>query len=339
MNIADSLNVNIPAENFKPTTQEIKNRFQILTKETLSDGIEYWKNQIMSYKNRFNNQVDKLKTAYPVLKKMFDSMDQPNEVNMNMTVTKDILKNTKKEMAEILYNGQELILQIRQAFTGQMIHTVIYVKGPDGEIYRVPAEKLENLSIELSTFGASGNNPFSAAYTLTKKEFENFVNENQDTIDNMSDTLIYKKILSIKQKIYTRWWFDSKDMEIIELYKNNKTEIKLGEKTYRHLRSVLGGGGGYHSSLDKIGDIGDIQVKYMNLQKYAKSYVNTTRFTLIKNHLEKIYEALNSDQVLQHLLKMFTEEESRIETKLSKISNKEAKKYMRDLFKGFPPKN
>ena len=94
----------------------------------------------------------------------------------------------------------------------------------------------------------------------------------------------------------------------------------------------MGGRGGYRSTSLQLGDVGLVQDKYFTNRS---NQVNFARQTFIKKRFEDLRESLatmNKESIKQSFLKIFTEEEDRVDESISQMANKEAKEMIEFLF-------
>lgn len=266
-----------------------------------------------------------------------------------------------------------LILEhMRTLLTQQKVITefTLQTSGKNAKTYRVPKSEVE-YQLVFSTYGASGNNFVSLAYSTKvssniKKLQESLAKNSKSKFREITDTSIYAWIMSDEIKMpyfrYKKWLhkknhpdqplpvykkrFDSTDAEIFNFLTHLMDEkpfnLKgLSWKTYRDLRASMGGkgSGGPKSTAFQGGDIGLIQDK---LIKSGTNQVNYARQTLILDAFEDMSKALHDmikhEDVLSTkmaLLNLFTAtKEAAISDKFSRVYNEEAQKAINNLFDG-----
>lgn len=260
-----------------------------------------------------------------------------------------------KDFIRTLEKGNILLEYIRQLLTGQTITTTFTIKGSEEEIYM--ADKSEvSYRLVLSTYGASGNNFVSLAYdvdvnkaiqALTKGLTED---ERRQKMITSSD--IYRRIDVVKQQYLDELnakypdkkykpIFDSKDAEIFDLLSQrlasqdiSSLNSALTKSTYIKMRKAMGGRGGYRTSSTQLGDVGLIQDKLITQKT---NQVNFARQTLIRGRfadLNKSLAAMNQSEIKNTFLRLFTEKQSRVGDNVSRMTNREAVKMIRKVFKG-----
>lgn len=260
-----------------------------------------------------------------------------------------------KDFIRTLEKGNILLEYIRQLLTGQTITTTFTIKGSEEEIYM--ADKSEvSYRLVLSTYGASGNNFVSLAYdvdvnkaiqALTKGLTED---ERRQKMITSSD--IYRRIDVVKQQYLDELnakypdkkykpIFDSKDAEIFDLLSQrlasqdiSSLNSALTKSTYIKMRKAMGGRGGYRTSSTQLGDVGLIQDKLITQKT---NQVNFARQTLIRGRfadLNKSLATMNQSEIKNTFLRLFTEKQSRVGDNVSRMTNREAVKMIRKVFKG-----
>lgn len=255
-----------------------------------------------------------------------------------------------KRVIQMLELGHEIILKIRFLFSGQTIKTEAILRV-DGKFYKLGEEILNDSKITtrvLSNYGASQNNPFSLAYSINFKELKNYLEkENIEALPND----VWKKMLELKpsyletyhpdlEKPY-RVFYDSKDAEIYKLLEMNSEAVGvLDVDKYALLRSKVGGRGGYASPFYKMGDIGNIQIKFFNFSKGKDIAVNYARMQLIQKQCLKLEKNLNPNQSLekikQGLINFYSENQSNLNEfdKEGQKLNEEFIRIIENAFKG-----
>lgn len=260
-----------------------------------------------------------------------------------------------KDFIRTLEKGNILLEYIRQLLTGQTITTTFTVKGSEEEIYMADKSEVP-YRLVLSTYGASGNNFVSLAYdvdvnkaiqALTKGLTED---EKRQKMITSSD--IYRRIDIVKQQYLDELnakypdkkykpIFDSKDAEIFDLLSQrlasqdiSSLNQALTKSTYIKMRKAMGGRGGYRTSSTQLGDVGLIQDKLITQKT---NQVNFARQTLIRGRfadLNKSLATMNQSEIKNTFLRLFTEKQSRVGDNVSRMTNREAVKMIREVFKG-----
>lgn len=259
-----------------------------------------------------------------------------------------------EDFIRTLEKGNILLEYIRKVLTGQTITTNITVKGSEDEIYM--AEKSEvPYRLVLSTYGASGNNFVSLAYSVdVSAAIKTLQTSIHKDMYKIVGTDIYSRIMEVKDgylddlrsknpkraKSYVPR-FDSTDAEIFDLMAQrlktgdvNALNRALTVSTYRKMRKEMGGRGGYRTSQTQLGDVGLIQDKLVN---YQTNQVNFARQTLIRGRFADLHQALmtmNTSEIKNTFLRLFTEKQSRVGDNISKMVNREAVKMIREAFNG-----
>lgn len=324
----------VTAQNISIFLQQLK----IVTDSYLREYDKNWLRfeQSFNLKNRIQTKItdENLQSAYMRLR---------NQQGSDL-IAKDFIRTLEK--------GNILLEYIRKTLTGQIITTNFTVKGSENEIYF--AEKSEvPYRLILSTYGASGNNFVSLAYSVDVdaaiKAFQDSINKDMYKI---TGTDIYSRIMQVKDgyledlkqknpektKSYIPR-FDSTDAEIFDLMSQrlktgdlNVLNRALTVSTYRKMRKEMGGHGGYRTSQTQLGDIGLIQDKLISQQA---NQVNFARQTLIRGRFAELDKALstaNPTEIKNTFLRLFTEKQSRIGDNISKMVNREAVKMIREAF-------
>lgn len=310
------------------------------------------KSKVVSYCIEFDMVANSYIKNNSVLSKMRNSIMSPTHGERSKIIegiTNKELNSRKKsarQMIQTMQKGHSLLLEMREVLLGSKISTK-FIISIEGKTYSID-EKFLSPYLTLSAFGGGTvSNPFSLAYKIDKEllKDKNFL-ENAEIISNGE---VWNKIFSLKPdylktyktpktgRIYTNYYFDSKDAEIYELFMQNKEKIAdLKVSDYAKLRAELGGGGGYASPFYKIGDIGSVQVKYFNIkQGQNNATVNFARFSLLRDRFQELYNILDQDSIQsigQQLSKFFTEEESHISQEVSRQVNREAKQTFNKIF-------
>lgn len=286
-----------------------------------------------NYLKEFNNNLANVLQDYE------NFINKNNFISKRMVDSEEILfvtasgltqKSVKtKRIIQMLELGHKIILEIRFLFSGQIIKTeaILYV---DGKFYKVGEEVLDNNKITtkvLSNYGASQNNPFSLAYQIDLISLKAYLEKEE--IQALEST-IWEKMLQLKSSYLEKYhsdmkkpykvFYDSKDAEIYKLLENNSEAVGiLSVEKYRELRQTLGGGGGYASPFYKMGDIGNVQVKFFNFNREKQIKVNYARMQLVQNQCLNLERILNPNQqsskIKEGLIKFYTETEHNLTKK------------------------
>lgn len=302
-------------------------------------------------------------TNWTLFEQSFMLMDKISSLNKGDNITSAYMRLRNQQgnsrhaenFIRTLEKGSFLLDYIRTMLTGQSISTNFTIQGADGEIYYTDKSQV-NYKIVLSTYGASGNNFVSLAYSVdidsAIADLKNNVGK-QNTL--ITGTDIYARIMEVKNEYLQQLEkeaaargqkksyiprYDSTDAEIFDLMQQRLTggDIKslsraLTATTYRKMRKSMGGRGGYRTSATQLGDVGLTQDKMLTQKT---NQVNFARQTLIHNRFKAMDTALTSldkNIIKQSFLSMFTEKQSRVGDNISKMANREAQKTIRDLFK------
>lgn len=316
---------------------EFLNQLNIVVKNFLNEYEIAWSsfNSSFNLENSINMSSQKKSTAYYNLRKQQGSI------------------GTAENFIRVLEKGNLLLEHIRKMITTQIIETNFTVKGSANEVYMVDKKSVP-YSLVLSTYGSSGNNFVSLAYSIDVKGLiDDLRAQNTDKGQKLliSDTDIYTRIMQVKDQYLDDYraknpgrkyisYFDSKDAEIFDLLSQRleRQEISvlnlaLTKATYYKMRKSMGGGGGYRTSSTQLGDVGLKQDKLISLQQQQ---VNFARQTLIYNRFQQLSQSLNSNdkqQIKNTFLMLFTEKQQRVSDSVSKMSNKEARQIINNLFK------
>lgn len=318
------------------------NQLKIATSKQLNDYI----NKYEKHWNSFNRVFQPEKIVSQAVQ------EEKKNAYYDWTKQKKVDKNNKTviNFIKTLYEGEYLLNVIRQDLTNQTIDTNFYFTS-NNSVKRV-AKKETKYSVVLSTYGASANNYVSLAYQMNSKirkqneiiadEITTFSENKTFFADLDSAKTKYVDYLNSdeydkrdKDTIYTKRW-DSKDMEIIELYlqtRNNRYSNGNALEEYKKDRLRFGGGGGHKTTMLQAGDIADVQVKLFGKNRE----VNFARQTLVIDTCKKLYKAFNdtspvaNENLRQQLLKTFTKdgEEEDFTSDVMKI----AKENINNLFK------
>lgn len=350
----------------EPLSAEQKNQ---IIRESFGDISQLTSENIALFLARLQITIKQYLTEYETNWRLFEQsfklMDKISNLNSGDNVTSAYMRLRNQQgssryaenFIRTLEKGSFLLDYIRSMLTGQSITTNFTIKGDEGEIYYVDKQEV-NYKIVLSTYGASGNNFVSLAYSMDVDTTIQQLKNNLMTGNNgksITETDIYARIMQVKDE-YLRELereaaakgkkksyvprYDSTDAEIFDLMKQRLEggDIKsltraLTMTTYRKMRRTMGGRGGYRTSATQLGDVGLTQDK-MITQK--NNQVNFARQTLIHNRFKTMDTALTSldkNTIKQAFLSMFTEKQSRVGDNISKMANREAQKMIRDLFK------
>ena len=326
---------------------------KVLTEETNEEFyklvIEPLKDEVQDYIQRFEETSNKYMRYNSTLSKMRKSIMTKGEIVSLEGITNKTLNNkrkTTKNMINIMQEGHSMLLDIREAFVGHRINTKFYI-AVEGKTYIIDENKIKPNLMLSSYGGATSANPFSLAYQIDKELLES--QKILEQAEEITNDEIFQEIMKKKPpyldeyktpktgRIYKYYYFDSKDAEIYESYRQSKENIlSLSVDKYASLRYSLGGGGGYASPFYKIGDIGSTQVKYFNIKKGEKSaVVNFARFGLLNTRFKELYNILNQDSlnlIGKNLQTFFTEKEKNISEEVSIRINKEAQQAFNKIF-------
>lgn len=260
-----------------------------------------------------------------------------------------------KNYIQILDKGRNILNFIRQKITGQAIMINISITTDEQSTYYLSQDQVP-YKLVLNTYGAGGNNFVSLAYKVDINQV--LENEKLQVLASLEDSKnknlisskdIYWKVYNNKtdylkyleaknHRKYNRQWWDSKDAEIFDLYKqlylNKEADVylkTLTAKRYINYRKSMGGGGGYHSSAFQTGDVGLVQDKTVN--KKSSSIVNVMRQTMIRGHFQSLLNAANigTGALKGTIRELFSEKQSRVNSEVTKMTNKEARKMIQQL--------
>lgn len=246
---------------------------------------------------------------------------------------------SSNDIINLLLEGHNLLLDIRERLTGQKIKTLFVIQNSEQEITVLNEDISSNMV--LSRFGHSKKNPFSLAYSIDR-DILNTVDSAEDTnkINQIVQAIFKAKgpYLAMKKNNTGRNYvpyFDSTDAEILILLLKYRKNFTLSWKEYGKLRGQLGGKGGYASAFYKIGDVGLIQVKYLNLVNQNNAAVNFQRLRQLELRIPELINILKGDSgnIEQGLISFFTEQKSRLHNQASISANAEAKKHLHELLK------
>lgn len=291
-------------------------------------------------------------SANNVIRKMKASLNPTRgQLIENTGLTKDRYSNNKRattELKKVMQEGHDLLLSIRQQLTGQNISTKFIVQVGD-KMYQIDEQKIQS-NLILQARESTISNPFSLAYEIDAEmlKAQGLLNE-ENEITNIDiwqqmlalkpDYLEYKKEYWAQKGIHREYkniYFDSKDAEIYELYQQQRATAPLQLSDYISLRQNLGGGGGYATPFFKLGDIGNIQIKFFKLTNQQKTAAaDFARFSLIRDkfkQLDMIFSMTNIDEIKKALISFYTENEANISDEISKAFNKEAKEVIENVF-------
>ena len=318
--------------------------------------IEPLKFKVASYCMEFDMASKSYLTNHSMLSKMANVIMDPAQSmrgvkiadTTGQAITNKNLNDKKRstqQMINTMKKGHDLLLEIRKAFIGSDIKTKFVVQI-EGRIFIVNEEAI-NANLMLSAFGGGTvSNPFSLAYTISRDilKDQQFLEQSEEITDSDIWTTIFgqkpeylrRKSMGTKRE-YKNIYFDSKDAEIYEYYIQNKEQItELNVDRYASFRQKLGGGGGYASAFYKIGDIGSTQVKFFNFKEGQKNVsVNFTRFSLLRDRLQELYNILNQnslESIGKGLQTFFTEKEDQVIEGVSTTVNQEAKQAFEKIF-------
>lgn len=301
---------------------------------------------VNNYIGEFESAVNKYKADNNLLKAMSNVLDPNGHQSDTVIISSKKLNNRKqstKNMILTMAKGHSLLLQMREALTGQKIATKFYVETDDG-LYSIGEEQMQ-LGLVLSKFGGdTASNPFSLAYGLDaglRSQTKELAKSGE--FENLKQSNLYDQIMKLKRpyldektkktgREYSHIFFDSKDAEIMELYSQlADTETGAAPLTielYASYRASMGGGGGYASPFFKIGDIGLTQVKFFSMKNSRKNIaINFARFSLLRDRFRELAKILNQTDerdIINDLSAFFTEKESNLSDSVSKAINKQA---------------
>lgn len=300
--------------------------------------------------NSFRYNQNYRKSLSQIAETAKDSDDSIGKAFSKLAAGRKIQKDIE-DFINVLQEGKFLLNLMRQKITGQTITTKVAVVTGQNSVYYVDESQL-SYKLVLSTYGSSGNNLFSLAYkvdidqVIEKCKSDLLSKKNDDGGMGISSSDIYNMLVYNKQqyleklkrehpenpdKYKLRWW-DSKDTEIFELYKQTYLETdldylsQLTSQRYINYRKSMGGSGGEHTTATQIGDVGLVQNKKVSI---GQTSVNVMRQTMIKNHfvaIKKALETMSPEEIKNCLQKLFSAKESLVKDSVTKMANEEAKK-------------
>lgn len=258
-----------------------------------------------------------------------------------------------------MIEGKVVLEYLREYLTNTHIKTEFYLRTSENNIISTDSNNL-SYSYCLSTYGGSGENYMSLAYSLDQsigqaitdlrdnglsteiankkyngkgKKDEIFKIEALEKIENVKKFLVDKK-----QYAYVKN-FDSKDAEIVQKLIATPSLIpRLGQEhqefftLYQYYRSKMGGGGGVKTTALQSGDIGDTQVKLFSNNRV----VNVMRQTMIQGTFERLKESLKIKDInkfKEFLYKEFTSRSKKTDTKMDQAFQKESRKGIDEILK------
>lgn len=307
--------------------------------------------QVSKYRASFNEDFNQWAIENNVLEKMRQSLDPGQDRGVKIEgLQRGSYKNNKKATQNLMLTmlkGHQLMLDIREVFTNQIITTKFIVQTDDEKsFYEIDESKLDAKSLTLSAYGGGTvSNPFSLAYELSKDMLSAAHELNDNT--NISGSAIIQQIMEVKdsylkkkkedhpERDYSKKYFDAKDAEIYESYMQSKKDIQTltGDKYYSLRKDMNKNNIPFY----KMGDVGSVQVKFFNLKKESSSTaVNFARFSLLRDRLAQLEQILtntNLNEMKEELVKFFTvENESSIVDAVSQEFNQMAQNNIRKLF-------
>lgn len=307
--------------------------------------------RVKKYNELFDSSFNEYMRKNSVIRKLQNSLTPNGNKRETVAISnKELHKNKTATMNFIntMDIGHSLLLQMRETLTGQKIKTRFFIEA-DNKIYQISEEEIENIEKGLSLYsGKTVSNPFSLAYELDIEVLRStgvLREENLIFNDSFLPVDIYNDLLSIikpeylesKSKVtgreYPNVFFDSKDIEIIELLRQELERdgtCSIDVSKYQSLRKKMGGGGGYASPFYKIGDVGSVQVKFFKFKNNTKkATVNYARFSLLRDkfrYLETSLEQEDQTKIINDLLTFFTETDKNVlENEINSKFNEVAK--------------
>ena len=316
-----------------------------------SQVIDPLRAQVSNYRVNFNADFNQWARENNVLRKMRQSLDPgQNRSEKIEGLQRGSYKNNKKATQNLMLTmlkGHQLMLDIREVFTNQIITTKFIVQTDEKAFYEIDESKLNAKSLTLSAYGGGTvSNPFSLAYELSK-DMLSAAHELNDDTNNISGSAIIQHIMSVKEdylkkkkedhpeRDYSKKYFDAKDAEIYESYMQSKKDIQtLTSDEYYSLRKKMNKN---NIPFYKMGDVGSVQVKFFNLkQESSSTAVNFARFSLLRDRLAQLEQILtntNLNEMKEELVKFFTvDNESSIVDAVSQEFNQMAQNNIRKLF-------
>lgn len=336
------------------------------------------KDNLIPFLKDFSNTVDNYITEYQRVWTEFQSSFKVDEIQKavkaasgeyNKASAHRLLDKSKgseviaKRFLRTLEKGFLILEHMRTLLTQQKVVTefTLQTSGKNAKIYRVPKSAVK-YQLVFSTYGASGNNFVSLAYStnvssIIQKLHDSLIKKSKSKkvqqFKEVTGTSIYNWIMDDKIKnpyleykadkykkehpdkpvpVYKKR-FDSKDAEIFNLLNQHMNEKpfdleELSWEVYRDLRASMGGrggSGGPKTTAFQGGDVGLIQDK---LIQSGVNQVNYARQTLIFESFEKMSNALHdmikTEDVLSIKMKLL---DLFTATKEAAISDKFSKAY------------
>lgn len=313
---------------------------EIFTEDLVASYVEkiypYFQ-KVQAYNKKFDKDVLDYGKNNSVLKKMKDALAGFRN-GKKMKIPKKKLDNNKEstvKLKETMNNGYELVNEVGKFFTDQEIQTDFIIRAQNGDFHRVQKKKMP-FKLVFSTYGAGTvSNPFSLAYEISRDMLKQKKTLNDETKINTIQTII-PYILE-----YHQGKFDSTDAEIYELYENQR-ETFISSNDYWEIRKTMGGGGGYRTSLEKMGDVGLKQIKYANLFSSKKQTIVFARFSFIRDklrQLENILNIKNVSEIQSKLISFFVEKNVQLLDLASQGVTKEREANLKKLLKNILTNN
>lgn len=329
----------------------LQNVSVLVGREINAEVINIIKQEVVAYQQEFNKVVMDMGRKNSMARQLAKSL-RPTSRGAAMYLDNARMRNqiSVQDLMTTMYIGHELLLKIRQVFTGQQIQTKFLIKF-DGKLYEIDEENVP-LNLILSQYGGTDqSNPMNLAYSLDKTLVEELI-KTQQAKELQSNLDWGNQIWALKPEYlknksaetgrkYTPFW-NSKDAEIYYLLtlqeEQGRTE-KLALEEYANYRAQMGGGGGYRSTFFKVGDVGKYQIKSFNFDtKGGKSReTNFIRFSLLRdrfNDLANIFNTLSGRDLGLALQKFFTETDKNLEKsdEITQKFNEEAKEAFSKIF-------
>ena len=250
-----------------------------------------------------------------------------------------------KDFIKIMQRGHSLLLEVREAFTGQTITTKFIVQH-NGQLYEINSTDLE-VDYVLSSFGGGTiSNPFSLAYELNMGAEEltkTLASKGQqfdpgfvEALDRGKDQYLKDKAQKNNKSYEAR--YDSVDAEIYERYRQGKLTTQSLQANYGDLRQEIKKN---NTAFYKMGDVGQVQIKFFNADSANGMRVNFARFSLLRDRLRELAYILGAcsqspSYLKEYLINFFVESSERVVVDgVSDILSKEAQKNIEDAFKSF----
>lgn len=272
--------------------------------------------------------------------------------------------NTAVNFLKVMIEGKVVLEYLREYLTNTHIKTEFYLRTSENNIISTDSNNL-SYSYCLSTYGGSGKNYVSLAYSLDQSigqaitdlrksglstEIVNKKRNSESEKDEIFKIKALEKIENVKKFLvkekkeyaYVKN-FDSKDAEIVQKLIATPSLIpRLGQPQaeygrefttlYQYYRSKMGGGGGIKTTALQSGDIGDTQVKLFSNNRV----VNVMRQTMIRKTFKDLQENLQITDInkfKEFLYKEFTSRSKKTDAKMDQAFQKESRKGIDEILK------